>query len=346
MQRPLLALLALAAGGASSYPAPLLAAPKTDVVVLQNGDRLTGEVQELDRGRLSLSTDAAKTIGIEWDLVTSLVSRQRMRIETRDGQVLVGSLGTPQRAGELLVLDAERSLAVPLLDVVRMAPIESALLKRFTGDFSAGYSLLAANSQSQFNFALNSQYRTPRYLSKFAASISSTSNSDGPASRRDSGTFEPYYLFGNRWFAGALVQADRNDELGIRERVSVGAGIGRFLVQTNSRVWEVLVGIASTHEQDVDSPEKSRSAEAILTTSFDWFRYAKPEWDLSTSLSLLPNLSESGRWRATGSLSLKWQIYADLFWQVRFTGDYDDRPRAGGASHVDYSLFTSLGARF
>ena len=49
-----------------------VAAPKTDVVVFQNGDRLTGEVKGLDRGRLSFDTDATGTIAIEWARVKSV----------------------------------------------------------------------------------------------------------------------------------------------------------------------------------------------------------------------------------------------------------------------------------
>jgi hypothetical protein len=58
----------------SSAPALLVATllggsadaqPKTDVVRLLNGDRITGEVIALERGRLQLKTDDAGTIYIE-----------------------------------------------------------------------------------------------------------------------------------------------------------------------------------------------------------------------------------------------------------------------------------------
>ena len=55
-------------------PAAAPAAPKTDVVVLKNGDRLTGEVQQLDRGRLQLKTDDLGTVEIEWDKVASVTA--------------------------------------------------------------------------------------------------------------------------------------------------------------------------------------------------------------------------------------------------------------------------------
>jgi len=39
--------------------------PKTDLVIFNNGDRLTGELKSLKRGRLNLNTEATGTIGIE-----------------------------------------------------------------------------------------------------------------------------------------------------------------------------------------------------------------------------------------------------------------------------------------
>ncbi len=44
---------------------PLHAGPKTDTVVLVNGDRITGEIRSLDRGRLTFHTDIMKTIYID-----------------------------------------------------------------------------------------------------------------------------------------------------------------------------------------------------------------------------------------------------------------------------------------
>ena len=39
-------------------------AAKTDIVLLKNGDRVTGEVKSLERGKLTLSTDSMGTVYI------------------------------------------------------------------------------------------------------------------------------------------------------------------------------------------------------------------------------------------------------------------------------------------
>ena len=46
---------------------------KTDVVTLANGDRITGEIERLERGRLEFKTDDAGTLYLEWDKLASLV---------------------------------------------------------------------------------------------------------------------------------------------------------------------------------------------------------------------------------------------------------------------------------
>ena len=46
---------------------PFLFPQKTDVITLKNGDKITGELKELQTGLLELSTDNMSTIYIEWD---------------------------------------------------------------------------------------------------------------------------------------------------------------------------------------------------------------------------------------------------------------------------------------
>ena len=75
---------------------PASAAPKTDTVYFKNGDKLTGEVKSLRRGRLSLNTDATGTIGIEWEKISAVVSNQNIQIETVSGIRYFGHLSTSE----------------------------------------------------------------------------------------------------------------------------------------------------------------------------------------------------------------------------------------------------------
>ena len=325
---------------------PALPAPKTDVVLMQNGDRITCEIKGLDRGRLTVKTDDLGTIDVEWDRVARVVTNQQMQIETVDGHIYFGSLVPPDIPERLRLKGADASKDFELLDVVRMAPIETKLIKRFSGDISAGYSLVSANAQEQFNFDFSTAYRKSNFLGQLGVSIQTTSSNADPASRRDSALLETYRILENRWFWGALFQGDRNDQLGIEQRISAGLAGGRYVVQNNSELWRLLVGVVEAYEKDFDTPEATTSTQALFATSFDWFRYHKPEVDLSTTLAVLPNLSDWGKWRGTYTLAFKWQVYKDFFFRIKFTGDYNSSPPEGNFSKTDYSLSASLGSTF
>ena len=103
--------MALVALGLALYPgATLYAQPKTDVVTFANGDRITGEVKQLDRGRLEFSTDDAGTLYLEWDKLVSVVATRIVEVVTSDGRRFLGSLGTAgSRDRSRLSLLVERS---------------------------------------------------------------------------------------------------------------------------------------------------------------------------------------------------------------------------------------------
>src|SRR6478672_11760262 len=66
----LVATLALAMSSLS------FAQGRTDVVTLANGDRITGEVVRVERGRLEFKTDDVGTLYLEWDKLSSLVANR------------------------------------------------------------------------------------------------------------------------------------------------------------------------------------------------------------------------------------------------------------------------------
>ena len=76
----------------AGLPAIAAAQGRTDIVTLANGDRITGEVRRLERGRLQFKTDDAGTLYLEWDKLTSVVTTRLVEIGTADGSTYLGSL--------------------------------------------------------------------------------------------------------------------------------------------------------------------------------------------------------------------------------------------------------------
>ena len=60
---------------------------KTDVVVMDNGDRLTSEVSTIDRGRLRVKTDHLDTVTIEWAHISQVTTSHEYDVETLAGEL-------------------------------------------------------------------------------------------------------------------------------------------------------------------------------------------------------------------------------------------------------------------
>ena len=71
------------------------AAEKTDILLLKNGDRVTGEIDDLEGGLLIYKTDNMGTLNVEWEDIDQLTSKNFFRVELKSGDLRYGSLVEP-----------------------------------------------------------------------------------------------------------------------------------------------------------------------------------------------------------------------------------------------------------
>ncbi|MEJ2256613.1 MAG: DUF481 domain-containing protein [Woeseiaceae bacterium] len=319
----------------------------TDVVIFENGDRLTGELKSLERGKLRFKTDATGTISIEWDKVAYLRSDQNVQVETSGGQRYLGRLMAAQNTGTVVVSTAGGSVELDAITVVMLEPIEERGINRLDGSVTAGYTFAKASSVEQVQFGLDLAARSEFREMRLSANSVQSDSEDSEASQRNNLRFSYVRLRPNQWFGFGNVNFDSNDELNLDLRTSFGAGLGRYLKQTNTVVLGVGVGLQVSRENYTDGTEENNdTVEGVLAVNWDWFRYDTPELDLSTSLRIFPNLSDTGRVRGELDIRLKWEIIEDLFWQLSFYDSFDSDPAVDDTPSNDYGITTSLGWQF
>jgi hypothetical protein len=324
------------------------AAPKTDVVVLINGDRITGEVKSLEYNRLKLSTSHMGTIYIEWDKVASVKSDQYLLLERTDGTRYYGQLVEGDDDSTLQVARSvdEPAVAVDMAVVVRAQPIEGGdFIDRLDGYVSAALDIATASDRRSIDLAGGLSARTRVRAWALDGSVNLTDDSAGDTSER-------YLLQGNyrqfhrgRTFYMGFGSLERNTELDLNLRTMAGVGYGRYFVQNNHSEWVSGLGVAYSHENYLGG-ETFDSVEAVINTSFSIFRYDFPETDIGGSLTLLPSLTKSGRYRAEGDLRAKYEFVDDLYFELKVYGSYDSKPPLADSQQSDYGLTTSLGYSF
>ena len=199
------------------------AGDKTDVILFKNGDRLTGEVKTLDRGKMSFDTDAMGVIKVEWDDIAQLHSTVTFEVALEDGARLYGSLVETTRPSEIRLQTDTTTLDLPIDTVVSMTPIKSTLIDRMTMSVDVGYSLAKANKLEQSNVGYDFGYRDAKRQITFSFDGStSSSENDAPSTRVFSGFDYRRFNADRVWDPFGIAQLERNDELGIDRRVSAG----------------------------------------------------------------------------------------------------------------------------
>ena len=281
------------------------AAPKTDVVVFNNGDRLTGEVKSLERGRLRFNSDATGTISIEWDDVAYLSSDQNIQVETDEGRRFLGHLTGGGQESVVIVETQSGPIELERAELVLMTPIEERGISRLDGDITAGYNFAKASEVTQVHFGLDMDYRTETRIFSLSADATTSDSATSDSSQRENLELQYRRLLKNRWLASGIVILNRNDELGLDLRTPIGAGGGRILRQTNSTNLALEGGLLVSRENLSSGAPTEDTLEAFGSLRWDWFRYDAPELDLSTALQVYPNLTDTGRIRAELDISLK-----------------------------------------
>lgn len=93
-----------------------------DVVVLKNGDRLTGEIKGLQRGELRIKSDyMAEAVRLDWTKVERLESKSTFMIWLVDGKLVTDVMRLlPANSSEIanfVIGNSEQTIRVHQLDV-------------------------------------------------------------------------------------------------------------------------------------------------------------------------------------------------------------------------------------
>jgi hypothetical protein len=289
-------LRVLLATGLSFGLAATALAQKTDVVLLFNGDRVTGEIKSYASGRLTLDTDIASNVSIKWNRIVSITSDKQFEIETPDGLYHYGTLAPSTPPGKLDLVSAGKTETLDFMQVIRLSPIYQTFWRRFSGSLDLGFNYQQANQYVQFTFNANASMRKPAFAMFGTISSFFTSQQGVPSSQRANLDLGYQKFLKDRWSLLGGVGLDRNLDLGLDLRASLTAAVGRDLYQTNRTLLEVFAGLTGSREVPVEGSTTSNLA-AVLALRYSSFTYDFPKLTLSGQLPIIPYLTDSGRAR-------------------------------------------------
>ena len=332
-----IAIVCAALAGTSAH-----AQGRTDVVTLANGDRITGEIARLERGRLEFETDDAGTLYLEWDKLVSLVASRVVEVGTADGRWFVGTLA---RAADraIAVVIAGGSVSLQMLEVTQITPMGKGFWSRLDGSIDGGFSYTRSSGVAQLNVNSDTVYRRPAFEGRVTASLTQTEKDDGSGGD-DRASLEVSYLRyrWRRWFVGASGRFESNESLGLELRSQVGFALGPRLVNSNRAQLGLGAGLAVNDERGVDV-EPTQNVEALLFFSTSFYTYDRPKTTLDITLQYYPSLSDFGRQRVQFDAAVKRELWKDFFVSLNVYNSFDNRPPNPTAETNDVGIVMSIG---
>jgi len=343
----------MAARGSSTIPTALVLAtlvgwpgsaawaqPKTDVIRLSNGDRVTGEIASMKQARLELKTDDAGTIEFEWDNIASVESTHQFEIGTSDDRRVLGSL-QPGVGRVVRVVTNSGDIVLSMPEITTIYPIGASFWKKLDGAANMGYSYTRSSAIGQFSLNWDTTFRRPSFV--VLLSVSGTVTEQPGSEKDDRGAVSLQYArFRGRWFGAGIGSFENNESLGIVLRSQVGGVVGRRFVNTNKAQLSLGGGFAVNNEQAVDA-DPTKNFEGTVMFRSSYYTYDGEKTKFSMGFDYFPSLSNWGRQRLQFDAGLSQDLWGDLSFSIDVFDTFDSAPPDPNALRNDVGVVTSVG---
>ncbi len=321
-------------------------ADKTDVVVLLNGNAVTGEITSLEFGKLRYSTDSMGTVQIDWEDVVAVTSNQALQLEITDGRRYFGGLRSSEERFQVTVQTASREVVLATEDVIRITPIEvdERFWQRLEGSVSFGLNANKGSEVATLNINADVRYRAREYLVGVTARTTITDQPSEPTTTSQRLTSNYQRFRGNRWFTDWFTSWERNDATGIDSRLSLGGALGRYFVQTNFNQFSILAGVQATRESQFGVEDSDKNAEGRVQFRY-LHRNLEPDTSFTLTSDIYPLLEDLSQFRSFTNLSFRREFIDDLFLDLSIYHEFQTES-VEGAELTDYGVTSSLGYSF
>jgi len=334
-----------------------------DTVVLQNGDRVTGDFVSGDGKTMAIKSPYAGQITLKWTDVKEITTTEPIFVTAMNKKVVSGPITKTNDA--LVIQTSTGAVNVPLAEVrfVRSQKEEAAyqaslhppLTKNWNGNFGLGYSLARGNSHSTnltTSFNLDRKTLSDEILlnessvySTATAANTVTANAILGGARYDKNVNPE--LFG---FFSAVYTHDALQGLNLQQTYS--AGLGWHAIADPKTTLNLALGMNYTRQTyggtATIAPGVSVQRNLAAVTAGDDFTH---QFDKIMSVDehfyFYPDISsELGQYRFTLSADANTHVTGWLSWQVGLTDLYVSNPPLAGTVANDVILSTSLVVTF
>jgi len=334
-----------------------LSVVRAETIVMKNDDRLTGVIVHSDANHVTIKTDYAGEVSVQWSAVKDLTSNKTLFVTTSDKKTVSGTVAMEDTT--LLVHPASAGdVRVPVSSVaiVRSADEEAAyekslhpgLLEDWKGGVNVGYALSRSeNTTMNFTSGWNADRKTlSDHIAVYASSLYSKTSAGGESAvtanailgglRYDRNIASRIFAFGSGDFSHDALQ-------GLDLRSIYSAGLGIHVWNRPQTTLDVSAG--GNYTREVYSGVAARNLGGV-TAGEDLTHQIGKLVSLNEHFYFYPDLTNTGQYRFSFDGGSVTKISKWLGWQVTLSDRFVSDPPILGTPRNTMILSTGLNFAF
>jgi len=312
-----------------------------DVLVLKNGDRITGDVKRIWDAEVTIEPEYSDEFQVDLDAISHIESTREFEVEFYDGRSIDAQLGGENAAGEQIFTSESGAVAAPLADMLELNEPEAAFewdsIVEVAASVNRGNTDTTTAKVRAYSTVKINDHRHIGDIEYFREKMGDDLNK-----KRDLFKYSYNYLFTDDWFFTADASVERDPIIKLFNRTIFSAGVGLDIWDTPSRTLSLKLG-AGFQSEDIDAVETDGSvANWGLNYRQDFF---SDDVEVFHRQSIVANLSGRKNTSYKTTTGFGYEI-TDLFSAtVSLDYNYEKNP-AEGAENADIAFLLGLAAEF
>ncbi len=337
IDRSSLGSVMLASLGIVGLPACALA----DVLVLTNGDRITGEVQHIWDDTVTIEPEYADPIDVDLDVIAHIESDRDFDVTLDDGYDGTAKLTGAADGGQQVLETPDGPRNIALADVFELDEPEEYQDWNSHVDFSS--SLNSGNTDSEnTKLRADGMYKRGDHRHRGEVTFFREELEGVQTQEQDLYVYDYNWLFNDPWFFSSELSYEQDPIRELDHRVTLSAGIGYDIWATPRKTLSIKLGAGYLDEEI--ALISNESAVAIWGLRF-WHEFVGGDLSVFHNHTITDNVSGRDNTIFKTATGLSYEISDLLYSNVSLNFDYETEP-VETAEHEDLALLLGLGFEF
>lgn len=318
-----------------------------DVLVLTNGDRITGEIKRIWDNEVTIEPEYADEFEVDLPMVDHIESDREFEIDFMDGtSVMAKFAGTTDDGTQVLSTPVE-TMEVSLGDLLELDEPEDYYDWESHVDLSS--TINKGNTDtSNSRLRADGMFKHGDHRHRGEVTFYREEQNEITSQEQDRLTYNYNWLYSDPWFFNAGLNYERDPIVQLDRRVIVSAGIGHDIWNTPRKFLTAQLGLGFQNEDIANDSTDSTVAVWDLRFRHD---FIGDDMEVFHNHTIRSNISGRTNTSFRTSTGVSYEITDLLYASVSLDFDYDTDPAepadpAQTVENEDLALMFGLGLEF